>query len=356
MNLKNAKELIKTTFRRQVETGVRFSIELESGPGLGKSESCLQCANELEQEWGEPVAFLSEFLSTREPPDVAGFGIPSKDTEGKAIMTRTRAPWMPKPGDPKYGILLLDEFRQANHDVQKPAAELLLNGRVGESELPITYLVLAASNREKDRSGVQRELAFISNRRMLIKIEPSLDAWVEWAEGPGNVHPLAIAFCKTKPGVVFADSIPDKTGPFCTPRTLVRVSHLIGALDMALFTEAAAGYIGEGAAAELVSFLRVAEQLPSFEDIVAAPLKAPVPDRSDASYAAMQMIAHRVDEKTAIPAMQYLKRMGKEFQVAGLRSTIRRTAALMNTPEFINWMKENKEIVVSANLLDRKKK
>lgn len=356
MNLKEAKNLIKAVFQTQIETGVRMSIELESGPGLGKSEGISQCATELTEEWSTPVAFRPEFLSTREPPDVAGFGIPSRDEDQTPIMVRTRAPWMPKKDDPEHGIILLDEFRQANHDVQKPAAELLLNGRVGESHLPITWMVVAASNREKDRSGVQRELAFISNRRMLVKVEPSLDAWVEWAETKGDVNPLAIAFCKVNPGIVFADAVPDKPGPFCTPRTLVRVSYLIGKLDMAAFTEAAAGYIGEGAAASFVAFLRVAEELPSFEDIVAAPLKAHVPQKTDAAYAAMQMIAHRVSDATAMPAMQYLKRMGKEFQVAGLRSTIRRTPSLMNTPDFLSWMKDNKDLVVSANLLDKKKK
>lgn len=354
MNLREAKALVKTTFKTQIETGVRFAIELESGPGMGKSEGMQQVAEELCREWHEEVDFLTEFLSTREAPDVAGFGIPSKDTDGTPIMVRTKAPWMPRSGSKKYGILLLDEFRQANHDVQKPAAELLLNGRVGDSFLPITWFVVAASNREKDRSGVQRELAFIANRRMLIKIEPSLDTWVEWAERKG-IHPLAIAFAKVKPGIVFGDTVPDKPGPYATPRTLVRVSYLIGKLDMALFTEAASGYLGEGAGAEFVSFLRVAEQLPSFEEIVAAPNKAPLPTRPDASYAAMQMIAHRVDEKSAEAAFQYLKRMGKEFQVAGLKATVRRSPVLMQTTEFVSWIRENKDIVLAANLINKSK-
>lgn len=354
MNLKDAKELIKTTFQTQIETGIRFAIELESGPGMGKSESVAQVAQELSKKWGEPVAFIPEFLSTREPPDVAGFGIPSKDADGTPIMVRTQAPWMPRAGAPKYGIILLDEFRQANHDVQKPAAELLLNGKVGESSLPITYFVVAASNREQDRSGVQRELAFVANRRMLVKVDPSLDTWVDWAEQKGDIHPLAIAFAKVKPGLVFADAVPTKAGAFCTPRTLVRTSYLIGKLDMAMFTEAAAGYIGEGAAAEFVSFLRVAEQLPTFDEIVASPMKTKVPDRPDASYAAMQMLAHRVDDKTTGPVFQYLKRMGKEFQVAGLRATLKRCPSLMQTPDFGQWMRDNKELVLSANLVARK--
>jgi hypothetical protein len=320
---------------------------------MGKSEGCEQTAAELSKEFGEPVAFMPFFLSTLEAPDVGGFKIPSKDTDGTPITVSTRAPWMPRAGSPKYGIILLDEFRQASHDVQKPAAELLLNGRVGESQLPITYFVVAASNREKDRSGVQRELAFIANRRMLINIEPSLDTWVEWAERKGDIHHLAIAFAKSHPGKVFQTEIPDKPGPFCTPRTLVRTSYLIGKLDMAAFTEAAAGYMGEGTAAEFVAFLRVADELPDYEEIVAAPNKAPVPTRPDASYAVMHMISHRVDANTANAAFQYLKRLGREFQIAGLKATVRRSAVLMQTPEFQTWIRENKDIVLAANLVKK---
>ncbi len=37
MNLQQAKTLIKTVFKQQLATGVRMSIELQSGPGVGKS-------------------------------------------------------------------------------------------------------------------------------------------------------------------------------------------------------------------------------------------------------------------------------------------------------------------------------
>jgi hypothetical protein len=356
MYINQAKLLIKEIFRLQIETGERFSIELVSGPGLGKSAIVKQCADELAADWNTPVACKSFFLTTVEPPDVRGFGLPGKDNDGSLIMQFTRAPWMPRKDEPKHGFVFLDEFGQAQSDVAKPSAELLLNGRVGESELPITYMVIAASNREKDRSGVQKSLAFIENRKCRIVIEPHLDSWVEWAETEG-VNPWVIAFAKVKPALVFADSVPDKAGPFCTPRTLCKVGHLVGRLPLDLFTEAAAGYMGMGAASEFVAFLRVAEQLPKFEEIVADPKGCRLPEsgRPDAQYATMQMIAHRVDKKTAVPAFQYLKRMPKEFQVSGLKATLRRCQEMVQTPDFAQWLRENKDLIMAANVLETKK-
>ena len=123
---------------------------------------------------------------------------------------------------------------------------------------------------------------------------------------------------------------------------------------MEVFTEAAMGLIGEGTAAQFVAFLRVVEQLPTFDEIVARPKKCRLPesDRPDAQYATMQMIAHRVDDDTATPAFEYLKRMPKEFQVAGLKATLRRCPAILRSRDFTAWVKDNKELLIAANLID----
>lgn len=354
MYINKVKDLIKKTFEIQIKTGVRQSIMLEGPPGCGKSEAVTQVCEELSKEWGTDVACRPFFLNTCEQPDVAGTKLPVKDDEGNWDTVSARAPWMPRKDDPEHGVVFLDEFRQAGHDVQKPAAELLLNGRVGASALPITYLVVGATNGEAHRSGVQRSLAFIDNRVSLIKVEPNAGAWVDWAERKG-VHPLAIAFAKYKPGLVFGGDVPPKGGPFCTPRSLVKLSHFIGELSIDALTELAQGTIGEGTGAEFLAFLRVAEQLPTFEEIVAAPAKVPVPDRPDASYAAMQMLAHRMDDKTALPAFTYLKRMGREQQVAALKAVFKRAPTLMATPDFSAWVRENKDLVLAANLLEKRK-
>lgn len=354
MNITQAIDLMVETFTIQQETGERFAIELKSGPGLGKSAAVYQAAEKIARRLGKPLTVKPFFLTTVEPPDVRGFGLPGRDTDGTPIMQFTKAPWMPRKDDAEFGFVFLDEFGQAQQDVAKPAAELFHSGRVGESQLPITYMVIAASNRESDRSGVGRGLAFIDNRKMSVNIEPDLNAWVDWAERQ-PIHHAAISFAKVRPNLVFQDKVPEKPGPFCTPRTLCKVSHLIDRLPMDLFTEAAAGYLGEGAAAEFVAHMRVVNELPKWEDIVASPDKVRVPEnRIDATYACMQMVAHRVDAITAKPAFVFLKRLGKEFQVAGLKAVLKRCPTMIQTPDFAQWLRDNKDLVYAANVLEKK--
>jgi len=351
MYIKDAKKLIKKLFAIQIKTGKRFSIELISSPGVGKSEGVEQCAQELTQSLQREVACNPFFLSTVESFDVRGFPLPFTPENGEPTMGFTKAPWVPEEGQ-DFGLLFLDEFRQATHDVQKPAAELLLNGRVGDSELPKGWMVIAASNREKDRSGVQRELAFITNRRMQIEIEAHLGSWVEWAEKKG-IHWAAIAFAKHQPQIAFSNKVPDKPGPFATPRTLVQASYLIDELPMELMTEATSGLLGEGAAAQFIAFLRVAQEVPDYADIVRDPegTKLPPKDRPDAQYATMQMVAHCMDGRTSPEAMTYLQRMPQEFQVAGLKGALRQHPQIANSKPFGEWMMKNKELMVNANMM-----
>ncbi len=355
MYLNKAIELIVKLYCLQLKTGERISVEIVSGPGQGKSESMAQIRRAIMKALSLP-RFTNKpfFLSTVEQPDVRGYGLP--DLENKT-MYWTQAPWMPTEDDADHGIVFLDEFRQAGHDVQKPAAELLLNGSVGASQLPIEYMVIAASNREKDRSGVQRELAFITNRRTQIMIEPNLDSWVEWAEN-GNIHWAAVAFAKHQPGLIFSDQIPEKPGPFCTPRSFVKASYMIGELTDEEFLEAATGTIGEGTAAQFLSFMRVVNELPDFDDIVRNPLKCKVPakDRPDAQFATTQMIAHRVDGDSASAAFDYLKRLPREFQVSGIKAAMRKTGpGLVQSKKFAGWLRSNQDLLIAANLLDPKK-
>ena len=354
MNITQAIDLMVETFFIQQQTGERFAIELVSGPGLGKSAAVYQAAEKIAKRLGKPLTVKPFFLTTVEPPDVRGFGLPGKDQDGTAIMQFTKAPWMPRVGDSEFGIVFLDEFGQANPDVAKPAAELFHSGRVGESHLPISYMVIAASNRESDRSGVGRSLAFIDNRKMRVLVKPDLEAFLDWGEKQG-IHHAALSFAKAHPAQVFKDAVPEKPGPFCTPRTLVKVSFLLDHLPRDMFLEAAAGYIGEGTAAEFMTHMNVVDALPKWEDIVAEPEKAKLPEnRPDATYAAMMLVSNRVEAHTAKPAFLYLKRMGKEYQVAGLKKVLKRCPTMIQTPDFAAWLRENKELVYAANILEKK--
>ena len=70
---------------------------------------------------------------------------------------------------------------------------------------------------------------------------------------------------------MLSDKVPEKPGPFATPRSICRLSPYIDTMSMEMFTEFAAGMIGEGSAAQYIAHLRVVDELPSYAEIVAHP-------------------------------------------------------------------------------------
>jgi hypothetical protein len=335
-------------------------------------------------------------LATITSPDVRGFGIPVRAPEGSTIpgCVFSTPPWYPtkentwvvtpaavggrgsctwyEPGTwdensiPEVGILFLDEWGQAEDDVKKPAAELLLNGNVGTCKLPRGWRVVAASNRVSDRSGVMRELVFTINRRGLMVIDPHMPTWRAWAERqPDRTRPhfMTISFAIKHPEVVFRDTVPEGYDPFCTPRSLCRMDKDLRAIrseedilhdrmpmdDIA--REVAAGWIGSGTAGQYFVHLKYHEQLPDIEDVEDDPRTAKLPAGKDAQMVCAYMLAHSLKEENAQNIMRYILRMQNEMQIMAaniIGTEIKRAKAMVSVPEWQRFLSENHDILKAS--------
>ena len=365
MNLNDAKTVLKMGFNNKI------CVELKGPPGVGKTALIHQFREELEQELGEPVGLLIEHLSTVEAVDLRGFPHNQK-VEGKLVSRYAAPPIFPNKekfpeGVPKYGILFLDEYMQAGQDVRKAAARLLEERRIGDYSLDEYghWVVFAASNRSTDYSGVGKPMAFEVNRKLEVHIEPDLDSWVDWAQ-QNNVHPMLVAYAKAHPAAVFTDAVPNHGKPFCTPRSFVRagvaladLAGTLGAaghhglpLDSPLAVEVVGGLIGEEVAVSLLAFLTMADQLASFEQIVAKPSTAPVPDasRADACYAISEMLAYRTKKEHLAKVFTYLERLPEEFQINTVLGMMKRgdreeAQLIVSSKETAAWMRAHPEIL-----------
>ena len=327
-------------------------------------------------------------LATITSADVNGFGLPTREQPIPGIMgfAFTLPPWYPvrtnihvvepngawwKPGEwqgdvPRVGIEFLDEFGQAPDEVKLPAAELVLNGRVGTCELPVGWRVIAASNRMSDRSGVVRAFPFIVNRRLEIKVEPQLPSWLDYMNSlPADERPhyLTLSFAQKEPGLVFRDATPAGTDPFCTPRTLCMMDRALMALRTqedirrdrlpmdAIAREVATGLIGAGEAAQFFTHVKYADELPEMADVVRDPAKAKLPKAQDAQMVCGYMLAHHVNEKTAEPILRYINRLNREMQVLAVNTITQRQERgvhIANTKLFTDWLIENKGLLVAS--------
>lgn len=342
-----------------IEAGI--ATEMKSAPGRGKSDFVEQLRNYLSERDGFEWGFFPLFLATYTPQDLMGYMIPAKQADGSIISQFTTPPWMIDAqgrhiNSFKRAIVFLDEYGQGDGDTKRVSAQLLLKGEVGPHKLDLAKVgIIAASNRASDRSGVTKDFDFVINRRMEVSIQDDLDSWQEWAE-EHDVMPITRAFAQQNPTIVFSEGVPEKQGPWCTPRSLAMADKLLnikaarsgGAVPVDPVTvETLEGLIGTGAAQQYMIFVRLDREMPPYEEIVKSPAKAKVPTKPDAQMLISYNLAHRVKIDDAGPVIEYVERMPKEFSVTFATSAVKRQPGLVRTKAFSEWVNRNSSLMAS---------
>lgn len=346
-----------------------LSIALIGASGIGKSEFIRQCVDDLSERTGKPAGFSVAFLGTYSSVDVTG--LPFKGTrniEGRettiadlampqwAITTEGKTVW-----DYERGVLFLDEFGQAEPDVKKVAAPLLLDGRVGPWDLrgpdrKRGWSVITAENRGKDRSGVTKMFDFLINRRIEVHIQADYDSWSDWADRNG-VHPIAKLFAKQHPEIVFSNEPPKDQGPWTTPRSLVnavRMLESIGGREKDVLpmdgcaVALASGLMGEAASGQLLALIKLQYEMPEFDEIVRKPNDTRVPEKPDAQMLVAYQLAHRVDLDTIGPAITYVERMPKDFAVTFAVAAAKKNKQLITkSDDMRKWISRNTNLIAA---------
>lgn len=339
------------------------AIELVSPPGRGKSTFVRDTVARMTKRDGKQWGLATLFLATQTPPDLIGFVFKGsmKDKDGHDLATSepTMPAWMiTENGRPLWeyerGVLFLDEFGQGQADVKAAAAELLLNGRIGRHQLPPGWSVVAASNRTSDRSGVTKSLDFVINRRVEINITDDIESFTDWCM-KNNVDPLFTTFAVQNPAVVFTDGVPEKQGPWCTPRSLVMLNGIFDEMkekDQLAPTdssaiEVAAGTIGLAAAQALMAHVKLGQEMPPIEEILKNPKKVKIPTKPDVMMLVAYSLASRVTVDNVDPIVEYMNRAPKEFAVTFARQAIKRDGAIILTEAFDRWTAENASLMTA---------
>jgi energy-coupling factor transporter ATP-binding protein EcfA2 len=336
------------------------SIALEGPPGCGKSSVVRQMPRLLSELLNVEFGYMEQLVPSIDAPDVRGFMVPSKDEHGRAVARYTYPAILPTieylERHP-YGVLFFDEWGQGDNLTLKGLAPLLLEGKIGDHQLPSTWLVITASNRMSDRSGVGKPMMHIVNRQRVLQISHDLNGWMKWAREE-QIHPMGITFARQRPGVVFSERVPEEPRPFCTPRSFVSAMKLMQEMvgdsmqlpSDVVTQELVMGDIGEGAAAEFFSFIRVVDELPDIDDIKKRPGTCKVPgiDRLDAAYAAQQMLIHHAGPDCIDALWEYAMRLPKELQVSTALALVDKPGGLINSKALGTWLRENRALIINT--------
>jgi hypothetical protein len=261
-------------------------------------------------------------------------------------------------------LFFVDDVGQAPIDVQAALMKLFDPG-----ELSPSVLIWGATNRPGDKAGVSAlceplrsrfSLAFgiaspgdeekaADGATFINSWKEEAEGWCEWAmdsDAPAEV----VAWHRSTSGAKLYNWKPaaDPAQRFADFRSWATVIRLWKAGCRDLHTVSAA--IGKAAAAEFLAFARLADELPTPDQVWLDPKGAPVPQDPSALYLSATMLAGAVSPQHAGQFCQYIDRMPRVFGALAGKDAYRRLGAkLSGNKHWCAWFMKNQELFASSS-------
>jgi hypothetical protein len=337
------------------------SVYLKSSPGVGKTDVMKAAPAILSAHFKKNIGAVIINGPLLTPGDAVGYLMGNRAPDGRLESEYTEPFWFKTHEGKRLsefdgGIVFVDEMDKADTDVKKVIGECALSGRLGPHKLAGGWVLWGAGNNAEDRSGSTKELDHLINRRMEVDVTPDLDAWTSWALSHG-VSPLTVSFANSYPELVIGSKAPAKQGPWCTPRSLVGADDYIKILtrdnkgetpDDPSTVEEINGMIGS-AAAQFFQHVKLEQEMPKYEKIVADPSGAKLPKKPDAQMMVCYHLAHKIKAPDAGAVIQYIERMSPEFAVTFAKAACKRDQSLVMAPAFNRWAQKNSSLMAAIS-------
>lgn len=367
----NIKEAMKQT-ELLIEEGQ--AVLLTGGSGLAKSSGSRQLFRKIKARdaakgirWGLGVVFLA----TQNPMSMIGFEFKGEKDFGDGRMVTVTEQSVPlwflsvADGDDPGGkpawmydkfFLIIDEYGQGDPDTKKAGAEIFLNGGTPPWYLPPGSARVACSN-TGSRYGVTKDFYFSVARRTELQVVGDiacvLEHWDKPYEHQGRIWQVmgaTKAFAKQHPETIF-EKEPAEITTWCNPRTMLDVDrymqvvaeHNNGVMQLGPEQIAiAAGTMGMPGTQAYFATLQSKLELPSYEDVIADPVKCPVPQRPDLLLLMAYELANWTRPQDLAACITYMQRMPKDMAITYISALVRRDYKnTINHPAVSAWLNKN---------------
>lgn len=324
-------------------------------PGVGKSETIEQVAKNREAELRDVR------LNLMDPTDIKGFPVPNVEMGHMEWLPADFLPPMMVKQEVKIsakktevqlvandskGILFLDELNQAPPAVQAASYQLLLNRKVGNYTLPKNWAMVAAGNRESDRSNAQRMPAALALRLIHLDYDVNVDDWCDWALEQGDKVPTELlAFIRFRKDLLHDFQPNQRVSP--NPRSWVFCGDVTNTgLPKEIEFNMFKGSVGEAAAGEYAAFLQIYRDLPTVDQVMIDPEGTPISELPAVRFAISASLAASTTKDAFPKCLAYMKRMEPEWQITYVRDAQRRTQrAICGTREYIKFATEHAHLL-----------
>lgn len=266
------------------EVNPHVAVMLWGASGIGKSAM-------IESFVDKPTSHMADHLADGEIPalrTLRGNSLNPAELNGVLVARGNVADWVSlrtlpdpsdtfrKPRDPHAGIISLDEINLATKSVMGELMQLVYDRRCANYSVPVGYHILAAGNRLEDMAAIQQMNSPLRRRFIHFHVRVDVEEWVDWAQAHA-VDPRVVGFIRYRPDLLLqspsTDVASSQSAEAC-PRGWERASDVVKAADAAgwpsnLRLAALCGAVGDGAGTEFHGYLRIVQNLPDIDSILA---------------------------------------------------------------------------------------
>ena len=256
-------------------------------------------------------------------------------------------------------ILMLDELGKAAKSVTNALLRIMLERRINDKALPDGSIIFATTNRGLEGLG-DNIPAHVRNRLCQINItKPKPIQWIEEYGINAGIHPIILGAVIEFPSMLEDDIYVEDPNmnhyifhpksprtAFVTPRSLEKASDILKSTEHLpddVRIHALMGTVGEAAATDILTLIKLNDTLPSWEAVIKNPEDTKIPKGAAASCMMCAKAVQRVERDTFDAWMTYVQRMGKEVQALFARSVMRSAKVSIATTHkgFTKWAADN---------------
>ncbi len=240
------------------------SVLVKGHPGCGKSTMMAEIAAEMRKDIQKKnkdheFPFIDIRLASKEPSEICGIQVPNRELK---TIEHYRPEWV-SVDNPFF--LNLDELNSAVTRLhQSVAYQIVLEKRVGPFKFAPGTCVVACGNMEDDNAITTPLSSALNNRFVHFILKPDVDGWVEWASKQGDIAEDLIGYVAFKREKALYNN--DGHDAFPSPRSIAMAGRINGVADMSLKRKLVAACIGEAAATEYITFVKIYRDI-KLEDI-----------------------------------------------------------------------------------------
>lgn len=307
---------------------------LSGSPGIGKSDIVRSIALKFN------LKLIDIRLSTCDPTDLQGFPTVQEGIAKYIPMDTFPLASTPKPKGKAGWLIFLDELNSSSLSTQAAAYRLVLDRQVGQHDLHPNVAVVAAGNLTTDGAIVNRLGTAMQSRLVHLELGVEPESWLKWGSLNGIDHRI-LAYISHVPGSLmkFDPRHDDKT--FSCPRTWEFLSDLIANVptpDLKGLFALLAGTVGESSAFEFTAYTTVYSQIPSYKEILADPVNAPLSNEPATLFAVSHLISAFLKKADIPKTILYIERMPVEIQTITLQNIVQKDPSIIKEKHVINWL------------------